>query len=66
MKATCIQLHLSIQLPKQKAKNYYDQTQMLNYVFISDIKKESCLTMQNIYDTMLKLGLHGSNTSSQQ
>jgi len=37
--------------------------QMLKYVFISDIKNETCLTMQNIYDTTLKLGLHGSNTS---
>lgn len=63
MKATCIQLHLSILLPKQKAENFYDTTQMLKYVFISDIKKEPCLTVQNIYDTMLKLGLHGGNTS---
>lgn len=63
MKATRIQLHLSKLLPKQKALNFYDTTQMLKYVFILDIKKGPCLTLQNVYDTMLKLGLHGSNTS---
>jgi hypothetical protein len=66
MKATQLQLHLSITLPKQKAQNFYDTTQMVEYVFISDVKREPCLTMQNIYDTMLKLGLHGSTTSYRQ
>jgi hypothetical protein len=66
MKATRLQLHLSIPLPKQKAQNFYDTTQMVEYVFISDVKREPHLTMQNLYDTVLKLGLRGSNTCYRQ